>query len=80
MYIVPAFVYVLVAILIPLQVTYWQEEAAKHGYFHALCDSKCHGLLVTPMAVRVMYFLMWSVAAWALLYMGALLLLPSVAS
>jgi hypothetical protein len=79
MYIIPAFVYILVAILIPLQVTYWQEEAAKLYYLKAQSGSRTcpPGLPPALNALKALYFLMWGVVAWALLYLSALLAPPA---
>lgn len=79
MYIIPAFVYIFVAILIPLQVTYWQEEAAKYYYLKAQSDSRAcpTGLPPAPNALKALYFLLWGVVTWALLYLAVLLAIPA---
>lgn len=74
--VVPAFVFVVVAILLPLHLTYWQEMSAKQVYLQRLQDSSCSSEssnAETSNGVRFISFMVWTAAAWSTICLWAYL-------
>jgi hypothetical protein len=74
--VVPAFVFVVVAILLPLHLTYWQEMSAKQLYLQRRKGNGCSSVssnATTSNGVRFVSFLVWTAAAWTTLCLWAYL-------